>query len=229
MNRQNVLMAVIGLTMAALLLAACRGTEAAPTPVAPTATPTPVPPMATSTPVPPTPIPPTTTPTLAPPTPTPLPPTATPTPVPPTSTPVPTTGTVEGILVQTNTQRPLADYNVKLFQAILVSESVQVAIPLYGTVDEEPVSESVTDEAGRFIFEEIEPGSYVLVSDIVRPLGTMETIVSNDGKVIAEVWLTVTSEGVSAGLVDANRVLLIEVEAGQVVDLGELAIEDTST
>lgn len=135
-------------------------------------------------------------------------------------------------MVQTDTQRPLADYNVRLFQA--VSEDGQVAIPELGTVNEKPVSETVTDEAGRFIFEEIEPGSYVLVSEIVRPLGRFDdSIVSNDGKGIWDVLIRVDSIDEKGQqhfslLVDAGRVLLIEVEAGQVVDLGEVAIEDTS-
>jgi len=214
MSNRKLLQKAIGLALVALLLANCGGPQAGRT-----VTPTVIPRTATPTPVPPTP------------TPTPIPPTSTPTPVPPTPTrtPIPTTGIVEGILVQTDTQRTLTDYSVRLFRAVLITETAQVAIPLYGTVDEEPVSETVTDKMGRFIFEEIEPGSYVLVSEIVRPMISWDrNIVSNDGKVIAEVWLGSTPDGVFAGLVDANRISLIEVEAGQVVDLGEVAIEDTS-
>jgi len=217
---------MIGVTLIMLLLVGCGAPAATPVSEAPAATSTPVPSAATPTPEPPTttltPVPPT-------PTPTPVPPTSTPV---PTDTPVPTTGTVKGILVQTDTQRPLADYDVRLFQA--VSEDGQVAIPELGTVNEKPVSETVTDEAGRFIFEEIEPGSYVLVSEIVRPLGRFDnSIVSNDGKGIWDVLMRVDSidekgQQHFSALVDADRVMLIEVGAGQVVDLGEVAIEDTS-
>jgi hypothetical protein len=85
MNHRNILLAAIGLTMVALLLVACGGTEATSMIEAPAATPTPILPTATPTPVSPTatPVPPTATPT-------PIPPTPTPTPIPPTPTPTPT-------------------------------------------------------------------------------------------------------------------------------------------
>jgi hypothetical protein len=109
----------------------------------------------------------------------------------------------------------------------------EVAIPEFGTENEEPVSETVTGASGEFLFEGIGPGTYVLVSDIIRPLGKMEGIISNDGKVISDAKFGGTFDDagkmILAIIVDANRALVIEMGEGEPIDLEQVAIEDTSS
>jgi hypothetical protein len=73
-------------------------------------------------------------------------PTATATPLPPTATPVRTTGRIEGRVWRSDTAKPVPDAVVFLSDA----------------TTEQDVAESTADAQGRYLFAEIEPGTYSL-------------------------------------------------------------------
>ncbi len=145
-----------------------------------------------------------------------------------------TAGKIEGVLVQKDTNKVLANRRIRLYQAIVDVQAKKVVIPggLH-TVGGKPIAETETDANGVLVFKGVQPGSYVLTALTVRPMGEFDALVSSDGKVIADVQGRI--DGIDASgkqrfssLVDANRVLLVEVKSSQALSLGNVVIEDTS-
>ena len=213
MSYKKSLQHMIGVTLVMLLLVGCGAPAATPvpptaTPVPPTATPTPELPTSTFTPIPPTPtsVPPTATPTPEPPTPTrtpipptptPVPPTVTPTPVPPTATPtpVPTTGKIVGALVDKSTQEPVASVKLRLVTYKGLNAEGK-AEWYFGPND--PWAES--DASGDFSFSEVSPGEY-------------------------SIWASFTPTVFPSPLTGEEGTIILEVIAGEVVDLGKILVE----
>lgn len=172
-------------------------------PTACTPAPTPVEATPTSEPVEvtPTPVPPIATPMLptqtpAPPTATPIPPT--PTPVPPTATSTSSTGTIMGTIVSKSTEEPVA--------------GIRLQLAPYGGLDSEGNKKWILrlghpsvwikpDTSGAFTFNEVIPGKYRVYSGQtgdIRPLALTD---------------------------DEGEAIVIEVTAGQVVDLGRILMD----
>ena len=118
------------------------------------------------------------------------------TPIPPTSTPVATTGEVRGILVNSGGSPVKASMPLT---PVTVSSDGSFSMPFDALSTAE---KGDSNSSGEFIFENLDPGHYILTA-MVGSMGTGSTLMDEQDKPV-----------------------IIEVEAGQVIDLGEVAIEN---
>ena len=209
MSRQKLLLLMASLIFA-LLLVACGGPQALPTPVQPTFTPAPVLPAPTLTPVPPT-----VTPVPAPPTPTPRLPT-------PTATS--TLGVIKGILVEKRTGKPLSGKRVQLVRVNISAEKLELIV----RTATDP--SATTDSVGAFMIKDISPGDYVLLLSTGGFLeGTMrkpiETTLALTPEAPGFVFIALgTDFGVLESLT-SGLPWILQLNPGETLDLNRIPVE----
>jgi hypothetical protein len=118
--------------------------------------------------------------------------------------PIPTAaagkGVVHGVLLHTNTQKPITeDEGIQLFLAPIMRSSND-AVTVAG-LDKTTAPRALPDSNGTFVFTDVAPGEYALV--LVTPL----------------------TESLIRDPADANRDLIVKIAPDQTTDLGSLYIQ----
>lgn len=107
---------------------------------------------------------------------------------------------MKGILIDQDSQQPIGEVSAFLGG---VNEQGGFSIS-----EESPAVE--TNKAGEFTFEEVSPGKYVLIS------GTKSPERNDQGKIVVASRMTPLMRD------DKDEVIIIEVAAGDVIDLGKV-------